>query len=157
MPNKIKHFMWRSCKNILPTKHRLKSKGIIKEDECDFCVLSESSVHTLWDCKVAVEVWGAIRLKCHSFKTHRGILLILFGQSGRKNLRWIESSSQQHPGVYGTIEISSGMEDNVRRLARLLGKLLSTSRSLDKMNYLRRNPHASPLSPSPHRGRVFTK
>ena len=63
MPNKIKHFMWRSCKNILSTKHRLKSKGIIKEDECDFCGLSESSGHTLWGCKVVVEVWGAIRLK----------------------------------------------------------------------------------------------
>ncbi|KAL0014364.1 hypothetical protein SO802_001433 [Lithocarpus litseifolius] len=54
---------------------------------------------------------------------------------GRKNLRWIGSSSQQHPGVYGTIEISSSMEDNVRRLARFPGKLLSTSRSLDKLNY----------------------
>ena len=25
--------------------------------------MSESSGHTLWGCKVAVEVWGAIRLK----------------------------------------------------------------------------------------------
>lgn len=62
-PNKIKHFMWRSCKNILPTKHRLKSKGIIMEYDCDFCGLSETSGHTLWGCKFAVEVLGATRLK----------------------------------------------------------------------------------------------
>ncbi|XP_075633852.1 uncharacterized protein LOC142606374 [Castanea sativa] len=62
-PKKIKQFMWRSCKNILPTKHRLKSKGIITADECDFCGLSETSGHTLWGCKFAAKVWGTTRLK----------------------------------------------------------------------------------------------
>lgn len=62
-PNKIKHFMRRLCKNILPTKQHLKTKGIIQENECDFCGLSESSGHTLWGCKVSLEVWGATRLK----------------------------------------------------------------------------------------------
>ena len=27
-PSKIKHFLWRACKNILPTKNRLMSRGV---------------------------------------------------------------------------------------------------------------------------------
>ena len=62
-PNKIKKFMWRSCRDILPTKHRLKARGIHIEDDCEQCGLCESTGHVLWGCKLAVEVWGASRLK----------------------------------------------------------------------------------------------
>ena len=62
-PNKIKHFMWRSCKNILLTKLRLKAKGIIQDNGCDFYNLSESAGYILWGYKVASEVWGASGLK----------------------------------------------------------------------------------------------
>ena len=62
-PNKIKQFMWRSCRDILPTKHRLKARGIHIEDECDQCGLSESTRHIFWGCKLAAKVWGASRLK----------------------------------------------------------------------------------------------
>ena len=34
-PNKIKQFMWRSCRDILPTKQCLRAKGIHIEDDCD--------------------------------------------------------------------------------------------------------------------------
>lgn len=34
-PNKIKHLLWRACKNILPTKFRLKERGIREDDRCD--------------------------------------------------------------------------------------------------------------------------
>ena len=62
-PNKIKQFMWRSCRDILPTKHRLKARGIHIEDDCDQCGLSESTGHVFWGCKLAAKVWGASRLK----------------------------------------------------------------------------------------------
>ena len=52
-PNKIKHFMWRVCKNILPTRNRLKVKGVGCEDCCALCGSSETSGHILWDCKLA--------------------------------------------------------------------------------------------------------
>ena len=55
--------MWRSCRNILPTKNRLKSRGISIEDCCDQCGLSESSGHILWGCKLSLEVWSESRLK----------------------------------------------------------------------------------------------
>ena len=62
-PNKIKHFMWRACKNILPTRNRLKGKGISCEDCCALCGCSETSGHILWDCKLAKEVWCGTKIK----------------------------------------------------------------------------------------------
>ena len=49
--------------NILPTKLRLKSKGVGQEDKCDLCGLSESSGHILWGCNVAATVWSGTKIK----------------------------------------------------------------------------------------------
>ena len=46
--NKIKHFMRLACMNILPTKNRLKAKGVGLEDCCALYGLSETSEHILW-------------------------------------------------------------------------------------------------------------
>ena len=62
-PNKLKQFMWHSCRNILPTKHRLKSRGVDIEVGCDYCGQCESVEHVLWGCKFAADVWGESRLK----------------------------------------------------------------------------------------------
>ena len=52
-PNKIKQFMWRSCRNMLLTKQRLKSRGISIEDCCDQCGSTESLGHVLRGYKLA--------------------------------------------------------------------------------------------------------
>ena len=62
-PNKIKHFMWRACKNILPTKNRLKVRGMGLEDCCAVCGLSETSGHTLRGCEFAKKVWSTTKIK----------------------------------------------------------------------------------------------
>ena len=62
-PNKIKHFMWRACRNILPSKCRLKSKGVDVEPNCDVYGREENTTHILWDCKTATEVWSASKVK----------------------------------------------------------------------------------------------
>ncbi|KAL0004652.1 hypothetical protein SO802_012213 [Lithocarpus litseifolius] len=62
-PRKIKHFMWRACKNILPTRNRLKERGARCEDCCVLCGSSETSGHILWDCKFAKEVWSGTKIK----------------------------------------------------------------------------------------------
>lgn len=41
-PNKIKHFMWRACKNILPTNHLLTTRKVTSEDGCMLCEDYES-------------------------------------------------------------------------------------------------------------------
>ena len=66
-PNKIKHTFWRACKNILPTKLRLKARGIGMDVGCDLCGIEESSGHALWSCRSAEAVWCRTRLKLPSF------------------------------------------------------------------------------------------
>ena len=61
--NKIRHFMWRACRNILPTKCHLKSKGLEVETNCDVCGRDEIVSHILWGCQTAAEVWSATKLK----------------------------------------------------------------------------------------------
>ena len=65
-PNKVKHFMWRSCKNILPTKCRLKSRGFGDVVSCVMCGGDETSGYILWGCKATEEVWSATNLKLPS-------------------------------------------------------------------------------------------
>nr|XP_023891465.1 uncharacterized protein LOC112003484 [Quercus suber] len=55
--------MWRVCKNILPTRNRLKVKGVGCEDCCAMCGSNETSGHILWDCKFAKEVWSVTKTK----------------------------------------------------------------------------------------------
>ena len=55
--------MWRACKNILPTRNRLKVEGVGCEDSCALCGSSETSGHLLWDCKFAKAVWRGTKIK----------------------------------------------------------------------------------------------
>ena len=47
-PNKVKQFLWKACKNILPTNHRLASRKVIVGDSCGFCRMCETLGHILW-------------------------------------------------------------------------------------------------------------
>ncbi|KAL5766931.1 hypothetical protein ACOSP7_017548 [Xanthoceras sorbifolium] len=59
VPNKIKLFVWRACKKILPTNLNLSKKGILVSHLCSFCGLaSESSDHALWGC-------SRLKSECH--------------------------------------------------------------------------------------------
>nr|POF18148.1 hypothetical protein CFP56_48430 [Quercus suber] len=46
-PNKIKHFLWRMCREILPINYRLAARKVSSNDRCGFCRECESSGHTL--------------------------------------------------------------------------------------------------------------
>ena len=56
-PSKVKCFLWRACKNILPTNYCLWRRKVSMVDECVHCWLIESSRHALWDCWMAEAVW----------------------------------------------------------------------------------------------------
>ena len=51
-PNKVKQFLWKACKNILPTNHRLASRKVIVEDSCGFFGMCETLGHILWGYKL---------------------------------------------------------------------------------------------------------
>lgn len=61
-PNKIKHFLWRACKNIIPTNFCLASRKVTSDSSCGFCGDYELSGHALWDCGVVAEVLEEVGL-----------------------------------------------------------------------------------------------
>lgn len=57
MPNKIKAFAWRACRNILLTKANLHSRKVTPDSSCEECgVTVESSSHVFGHCARAKEV-----------------------------------------------------------------------------------------------------
>ena len=62
-PNKIRNFIWRACKDILPTKTKLRDCKIPVEMECDLCEGVETASHTFWSCDIAAAVWQMANVK----------------------------------------------------------------------------------------------
>ena len=58
-PHKVRHFLWRACRDILPTKSNLKRRKVLTEDLCDACLLdSETSGHLFWSCSRTKTAWS---------------------------------------------------------------------------------------------------
>ena len=65
IPNKVKHFAWRTCKNILPTLSNLKRRGIVENDLCEECRMGcESSAHVFRSCFCASNTWALTSIFC---------------------------------------------------------------------------------------------
>ena len=61
IPNKVRNFMWRVCKEAIPAKHNLLRRKILMEDRCEQCgVEAETATHALWECTTLDEIWEAI-------------------------------------------------------------------------------------------------
>ena len=58
IPNKIKTFAWKACRNILPTKENLCLQHVIDEATCEACdLVGETTGHLFWDCNKVKETW----------------------------------------------------------------------------------------------------
>ncbi|XP_074359589.1 uncharacterized protein LOC141699273 [Apium graveolens] len=58
VPLKVKHFIWRAIRNILPTKDQLLSRRVAVIDKCPICNLEVESVyHSLVSCQFAKQCW----------------------------------------------------------------------------------------------------
>lgn len=66
--NKIKHFLWRTCKNILPTNFCLASRRVTLDSRGGLCGGYELSGHALWDCNIAAGVWKEVGLNLSNLK-----------------------------------------------------------------------------------------
>ena len=63
VPKKIKNFIWRACRNSLPTKENLVRRTIIENPLCDRCsCANESTMHTLRLCGELDVVWEDLSL-----------------------------------------------------------------------------------------------
>ena len=63
MPHKIRHFTWRACRDVIPTKVNLVRRKVLQDDQCEECHLeAENSNHLFWTCKRARELWECSKL-----------------------------------------------------------------------------------------------
>ncbi|XP_030939770.1 uncharacterized protein LOC115964643 [Quercus lobata] len=63
LPNKIKHFAWKACNGILPTKDSLFCRKITDTNICEVCGRQvETTMHMLCFCSCGTEVWSASKL-----------------------------------------------------------------------------------------------
>lgn len=63
VPNRIRAFAWRACKNIPPAKTNLFHRHVTQHANCDECGLeAETSGHLFWHCERAKAVWSAMGL-----------------------------------------------------------------------------------------------
>ncbi|XP_075665545.1 uncharacterized protein LOC142635234 [Castanea sativa] len=63
VPNKVKHFTWKACRNILATKENLWRRKVTQDGLCEECGdTMESALHILWFCKQAQAVWTHSKL-----------------------------------------------------------------------------------------------
>ena len=57
-------FGWRACNEILPTRLNLAKRRVISDNTCLNCTkFPESTIHELWDCEVATDVWTGSLVK----------------------------------------------------------------------------------------------
>ncbi|KAL9423014.1 hypothetical protein AB3S75_035159 [Citrus x aurantiifolia] len=58
LPRKIKIFIWRATKNLLPTSENLWKRKILEEPVCQICKMGTEDVfHALMGCKMGKKVW----------------------------------------------------------------------------------------------------
>lgn len=61
LPHKVKIFLWRFCRNNLPVRKRLSSKGVSYPITCPMCNADiEHKLHLFFDCHFAVSCWDYI-------------------------------------------------------------------------------------------------
>ena len=63
VPHKVRHFIWRACQDILPTKKNLVQRKVLHDDRCNEChEEAETSGHLFWSCLRAREVWSCTKI-----------------------------------------------------------------------------------------------
>nr|XP_023916712.1 uncharacterized protein LOC112028271 [Quercus suber] len=71
VPNKVKNFLWRACKEALPMKTNLMRRKVLAKYICCHCNLrAEDGFHALWDCAALSAIWEVdmLWLLCRSKK-----------------------------------------------------------------------------------------
>lgn len=63
LPNKIKVFIWRFCRNTVLVRNKLNSKGIRISITCHMCVNDiEHMIHLFYDCSFVNDCWNHVGL-----------------------------------------------------------------------------------------------
>lgn len=70
-PNKVKHFIWRTCRNELPTKENLVHRTVINDPICDRNLVTLKTIlHSLWSCFNLDIMWENSEFKGLRWSSH---------------------------------------------------------------------------------------
>ena len=59
LPCKVRNFLWRACRNPIPTKKNLQRRCVVDDPLCRLCSQHEENVlHALWSCLELAQVWN---------------------------------------------------------------------------------------------------
>nr|POE89701.1 putative ribonuclease h protein [Quercus suber] len=89
VPNKVRNFLWRACRDAIPVKRNLRRRKILMDDVCEHCRSApETTCHALWECPKISKVWEAIpRCKFRQVRSFSSLREVLdFGFSENKNM-----------------------------------------------------------------------
>jgi hypothetical protein len=71
VPSKVRHFLWHSCHDSLPTKENLHRRHILDDARCEICKLSvETTLHALWNCPSIELVWRSLPWRASTVGTN---------------------------------------------------------------------------------------
>ncbi|KAJ9180922.1 hypothetical protein P3X46_009107 [Hevea brasiliensis] len=70
VPLKVKNFLWRVCRNILPTKQCLLSKGVVLDPHYDVCGQVDDIFHVLVLCRKASLCWQLLKVWPNPFAVY---------------------------------------------------------------------------------------
>jgi ribonuclease HI len=86
-PPKAKHLLWRICREVLPTRTRLRDRFVQCPEECPFCLSQvEDDWHLFFNCVEVKEAWMAMGLyhiiqsRLHVFNNARDLLFAICRQ-----------------------------------------------------------------------------
>ncbi|KAK2358306.1 hypothetical protein QL285_095501 [Trifolium repens] len=58
VPPKVKNLIWRSCRDVMPTRKRLQDKGVLCPGTCVTCNDAEEDLaHVYFNCPFSMQVW----------------------------------------------------------------------------------------------------
>ncbi|KAF7835257.1 cAMP-regulated phosphoprotein-like protein [Senna tora] len=84
VPPKIRNFMWRACRNILPTCTMLRNRGIDVDSKCCMCnTEDETTWHALYGCSVLQDFWR-----------NRGMRFVDVAGNGTSFIDWFKGQLQ---------------------------------------------------------------
>ena len=119
-PNKIRNFIWRACKDILPTKTKLRDREIPVEVECDLCGGVETAGHTFWGCDFVAAVWQMANVKAPGLMTNPSNFLDLFWCIMEAKPNQDLEASATTAWFFGTTEMQRDMGKAVELPCRFL-------------------------------------
>ncbi|KAL0014213.1 hypothetical protein SO802_001282 [Lithocarpus litseifolius] len=69
VPCKVRNFLWRACRNAIPTMKNLQRRCVVQDSICPLCSQHEETVlHAIWSCPELALVWEENNL--WNFRNH---------------------------------------------------------------------------------------